>query len=252
MFAQERHNAIKKIVREHRRLNFAALQALIQVSPATLRRDLTDLEKSGEIIRVHGGVLDPGYVRSETSFDERLLRNSTAKKAIAAKAAGMIPAGATVFVDAGSTCLEAGKVLLGRKDLRILTHSVALMAAALHGQAELLCIGGELRRVSGALVGGAALGALAVLRVDCALIGASGMDWEGCSTTEVFEAEIKRVILERSRQSILLADVSKWREASTVQFAEWSAFGDWVTDRRVSPKDARALKALGVAVHAAA
>lgn len=251
MFAQERHNAIKKIVREHRRLNFTDLQALVDVSPATLRRDLTDLEKAGEVIRVHGGVLDPSYVRSEISFDERLLRNSAAKKAIACRVSSLIPPGASVFVDAGSTCLEAGKVLLGRKDIRIITHSVALIAASLHGQAELLCIGGELRRVSGALVGGSALGALSVIHADFALLGASGMDGEGCSTTELSEAEMKRAILEHSGRRVLLADSSKWQETSTVRFAKWAEFGDWVTDRNVPPKDGKALKALGIAIHIA-
>ncbi len=249
MFAKERHNAIKKIVREHRRLSFSQLQALVDVSPATLRRDLTDLEKEGEVLRVHGGVLDPAYVRSEISFDDRLLRNSAAKKAIATKAASLIPPGSSVFVDAGSTCLEAGKTLLGRKDVRIITHSVALTAISLHGQAEFLCIGGELRRVSGALVGGSALGALSALRADFALIGASGMDLEGCWTTEVSEAEMKVAILARCQRRILLADSSKWQEPSTIRFAKWTEFQEWVTDKKVLTSDGRLLRSQGIEIH---
>src|ERR1700722_2450807 len=160
MFAQERHHTIREIVRKHRRMNFADLQRLLKVSPATLRRDLTELEQAREIIRVHGGVLDPGYARSEISFDERLLRNNAAKKAIAAAAARLVAPGTSVFIDAGSTCLEAGKALLGRKDVRLITHSVALLEAAYHGEAAIICLGGELRKVSGALTGGSALGAL--------------------------------------------------------------------------------------------
>src|ERR1700761_9252245 len=125
MFAQERHNEIKKLVRKLRRLSFEELLKLIEVSPATLRRDLTEIEKTGELIRVHGGVLDPSYARSELSFDERMLRGGAAKKAIAEAVADLIPVGAQVFIDAGSTCLEAGRALMTRKDLRIITHSVA-------------------------------------------------------------------------------------------------------------------------------
>lgn len=248
MFAQERHNAIKKIVREHRRLNFADLQAVIKVSPATLRRDLTDLEKSGDILRVHGGVLDPGYVRSEISFDERVLRRSTAKKSIAIRAAALIPPGSSVFIDAGSTCLEAGKALMGRKDIRIITHSVALVGLSLHGQAELLCIGGELRRLSGALVGGPALDVLSQIHADFALIGASGMDAEGCSTTELSEAEMKKAILSRNSHAILLADSSKWLQPSTIRFAAWSALNTWVTDKKVTPKEQKLLQAKGIEI----
>lgn len=251
MFAQERQNAIKQIVREHRRLNFAELQELVKVSPATLRRDLTDLEKTGEIIRVHGGVLDPAYVRAEVSFDERLLRNNAAKKAIASAAAALVPPGSSVFVDAGSTCLEAGRVLLSRKDVRLVSHSVALTAISLHGQADFLCIGGELRRVSGALVGGGALGALSRLRVDIAFLGTSGMTREGCSTTELSEAEMKRAILERATRRVILADATKWPVASTVEFAPWSEINDLVLDKALPPKGANGLRQHGTMIHLA-
>lgn len=237
------------MVREHRRLNFADLQAMVKVSPATLRRDLTDLEKSGDILRVHGGVLDPAYARAEISFDERLLRNHAAKKAIASLAASLIPPGSSVFIDAGSTCLETGKALLSRKDVRIITHSVALTALSLHGEAEFLCIGGELRRVSGALVGGSALGVLSLIRADFAFIGTSGVTLEGCSTTEVSEAEMKKAILERCEQKILLADATKWPHSSTIHFAPLSDFNAWVTNTKLAPKDVRSLRALGVKVH---
>jgi DeoR/GlpR family transcriptional regulator of sugar metabolism len=117
MFSQERLKAIAKVVREKRRMTFAELQAVIPASPATIRRDLAELEDSGELIRVHGGVMDTRYVRSEITFDERMVRNIPAKRAIAAMAATLVPSGASVLIDAGTTCLEAGKALFGRKDV---------------------------------------------------------------------------------------------------------------------------------------
>jgi DeoR/GlpR family transcriptional regulator of sugar metabolism len=252
MFAQERHHAIKEIVRKHRRMNFVDLQRLLKVSPATLRRDLTELEEAREIIRVHGGVLDPNYARSEISFDERMLRNRAAKKAIAEAAANLIAPGSSVFIDAGSTCLEAGKALLGRKDIRIITHSVALVEAAFHGEAPILCVGGELRKVSGALTGGAALGALASLHIDVALVGASGLDpVRGCFTTELSEAEMKRAILSRAARKVLLADHAKWRNPSTVLFAPWSDFDDWIMDGNLAMKETKHLRAAGLKIQQA-
>jgi DeoR family fructose operon transcriptional repressor len=252
MFAPERYNEIKRLVRQHRRMAFNELQSLVKVSPATLRRDLSELEKEGELIRVHGGILDPGYARGEISFDERLARNRSAKRAIASAAAALIPAGAQVFVDAGSTCLEAGKALLSRKDIRIITHSVALLEAALNGEAEVLCIGGTLRKVSGALTGGSALGALDLLRVDWALVGASGLDpAKGCLTTELSEAEIKKAILLRATRKVLLADSSKWKNVSTVRFAAWNTFDDWITDKIPPAKETEILRSAGVKIRRA-
>jgi DeoR family transcriptional regulator, fructose operon transcriptional repressor len=252
MFTPERHNAIKRIVRKHRRMHFVELQRLVKVSPATLRRDLTELEQNGDIIRVHGGVLDPSYVRAEISFDERAVRNRAAKTAIAAAAARLVPAGATVLVDAGTTCLEVGKSLLARKDVRLITHSVALVQGAIQGEANVLCVGGELRKVSGALTGGAALGALNLIHADIAFIGASGLDLErGCFTTELTEAEMKKALLARANRRILLADHTKWQNPSTIHFAGWKDFTNWITDTLPEPKVAKQLRALGLKLHQA-
>jgi DeoR family transcriptional regulator, fructose operon transcriptional repressor len=252
MFTPERHNQIKKIVREHRRIHFAALHRLVKVSPATLRRDLAELEQNGDVIRVHGGVLDPCYVRTEVPFDERIVRNGAAKKAMAAVAAQLVTSGATVLVDAGTTCLEVGKILLARKDVRLITHSVALVQAGIRGEAPVLCLGGELRKVSGALTGTAALGALNLVHADVALIGATGLDLErGCFTTELSEAEMKKALLAHAKRKILLADHAKWQNPGTIRFAGWDNFNDWVTDKLPESPQTKRLRLLGLKIHTA-
>jgi DeoR/GlpR family transcriptional regulator of sugar metabolism len=247
MFAQERHDSIRKIVREKQRLSFAELQNLFRVSPATLRRDLSELEHAGDLIRVHGGVLDPLYARAEISFDERQQRHNTEKKSIATKANDLIPGGSSVFVDAGSTCLEAGKLLMRRADIRLITHSVALVAACSHAESSIICIGGELRKVSGALVGGPALNAFANLQFDFALIGATCLNSEGCWTTEFTETEIKKSIIARAKRRIVIADQSKWQAPGTVLFSKWDDINDWVIDRL--PEDALNALPKSVAIH---
>jgi DeoR family transcriptional regulator, fructose operon transcriptional repressor len=250
MFTSERQNAIKRIVRKHRRIHFAALERLVKVSPATLRRDLAELEQRGDVIRVHGGVLDPAYVRTEVPFDERIVRNGAAKKAIGMVAADLVPPRATVLVDAGTTCLEAGKILLARNDVRLVTHSVALVQAGMLGNAAVICIGGELRKVSGALTGTAALGGLSLMHADIALVGASGLDLDnGCSTTELTEAEMKKTLMARAARKILLADLGKWQNPSTIQFARWDGFDDWVTDKLPERKHVKRLRSLGLKIH---
>ena len=252
MFTPERHNAIKRIVREQRRVRFATLQRLIKVSPATLRRDLAELEQSGTVIRVHGGVLDPVYVRTEVPFDERVVRNGRAKKAMALVAAQLVPAGATVLVDAGTTCLEVGKILLTRRDVRLVTHSVALLQFAIRGEAPVICLGGELRKVSGALTGAASLGALNSIHADIAFLGASGLDWQGgCSTTELTEAEMKKALITRATRKILLADSAKWQNPSTVRFAGWEDFDDWVTDKMPDHDQIKQLRNSKLKIHSA-
>ena len=109
---------------------------------------------------------------------------------------------------------------------------VTLVEAARQGDAELLCVGEELRKVSGALTGGQALGILATVRADFAFIGASGLDAEeGCSNTQLFEAEMTKGI-SRAKRKILLADGTRWERPSIIRFAQWSELDDdWITDK---------------------
>lgn len=247
MFAQERHNSIRKVVRERQRLSFAELQKLFRISPATLRRDLSELENSGDLIRVHGGVLDPLYARAEISFNERQQRQKVEKQSIASVANELIPGGSSVFVDAGSTCLEAGKLLMRRADIRLITHSIALVASYSHAEASIICIGGELRKVSGALVGGTAINAFANLQFDFALIGATSLNSEGCWTTEFTESEVKKNIITRAKRRIVLADQSKWQAPGTVLFSAWESINDCVVDQL--PNDAAQAIPKNVCVH---
>jgi DeoR/GlpR family transcriptional regulator of sugar metabolism len=244
MFAHERHNAILALLEEHRRLEFHALLRLIPVSPATLRRDLAHLEETDRAVRVHGGVLHPSAMPGEPSFRQKAATSMDAKKRIAALAAKTIPPGATVFIDSGTTCLEAGRALRSRSDLTIITNSLPLLAGHDQFRAKLLVLGGEMRSVSGALVGDLALAAVTRLRADVSLIGASGLHpKEGAGTTELLETAVKREWISRSKRRLLLADASKWTQSTAVRFADWSEFTEFYTDRR-PPRElpARAVK----------
>ena len=134
-----------------------------------------------------------------------------------------------------------------RANIRLITHSVALVAACSHAEASIICIGGEVRKVSGALVGGTAINTFANLQFDFALIGATALNCEGCWTTEFTETEIKKSIITRARRSIVLADQSKWQAPGTVLFSAWENINDWVVDQL--PTDAAQALPQSVSVH---
>ena len=252
MFAHERHQQIVAAVARHRRISVAALRRRLGVSDATLRRDLTLLAQSGQIVRAHGGVLHPEAAAGEPAFARKARTAPAAKKAIAALAAALVPDGATVFVDAGTTTLAAGRLLLVRPDLTVFTNSLPLLEAAVPGGAQLVAIGGEVRALSRALVGGLAMDWLHHVRFDFALLGASGLDFaDGASTTELSEAAVKKAALARAGRAVLLADAAKWDHPASIGFAPWADFDDWVTDYRPTRPELARLTTLGVTLHRA-
>jgi DeoR family fructose operon transcriptional repressor len=232
MFAQERHARILALVEKHQRLSVQVLQDNLSISAATLRRDLAELESADRLVRVHGGVLHPKARKDEPSLGQKAGMSVKAKRTMAAAVALTIPEQATVFIDSGTTCLEAGRLLRGRKDLTIITNSLPLIATCEQFLARLLVLGGEMRSVSGALVGNLALSALSRLRADVALLGASGLHPEdGAGTTEPMESAVKREWISRSRRTILLADSSKWSQTTLLAFAGWDEFDEFYTDK---------------------
>ncbi len=233
MFAQERYSLILDLLRDQQRITTCDLSRRLKVSSATLRRDLAQLDRDGKVLRVHGGILSRDAATVEPSLAQKAGVAVAAKRRIATRVAAEIPDGATVFVDGGTTCLEAGLRLRKRADLVIVTNSLPLIAAYDGFAAKLIVPGGEHRTVSGALVGTMAVEAVSRLRADFALVGASGLHPEdGASTTELLEAGIKQEWIRRARNVFLLADHSKWHESSTVCFADWSEIPTFYTDKK--------------------
>ncbi len=233
MLAHERHEKILALLEKHRRMEVQSLLDLLGVSPATLRRDLTFLKQKDRIVRVHGGVFHPGAVAGEQSFGQKAAMSVKAKRLIAESLERTIPAKATVFIDSGTTCLEAGRILRTRADLTIITNSLPLVATYEQFSARLLVLGGEMRNLSSALVGDLALSALGRLRADVALIGASGLHiQDGAGTTELLETAVKREWIARSSRTVLLADSSKWAQTTLVCFAGWPEFDEFFTDKK--------------------
>jgi len=231
MFAHSRHQSIVEYVRHHQKASVHELETALAVSPATLRRDLAELEASGDVIRTRGGVAHPSLFRGESSFSQRGRLHPAAKRALAETAARLVPAGATVFLDAGSTCFEVGRRLLPRPDVTLITHSLPLALAAIAGGARVICLGGEVRAVSGAAVGAFALTWLENLHADWAFVGASGLHpEEGPSTTEIAEAGMKAALMRRSAHTVLVADSTKWIRPAAVRFARWDDLRHFVTD----------------------
>jgi DeoR/GlpR family transcriptional regulator of sugar metabolism len=250
MFVHDRHKQIVDRLVRRPRWTVTQLQREMRVSRSTLRRDLLELEERGDLVRVHGGVVHRDFLQGEPTFDRRGREAVVAKRAIALAAAELVAENAAVYLDAGTTCLEVGRHLLLRADVKLFTHSLRLAsdAAASDAAASVVLIGGEVRKVSQAVVGGLSLGWLDQLRFDTAFVACSGVAAEGASTTELTEAAIKQSILSRSRQSVLVADAGKWDRPAAVRFAGLNQFETWVVDAALDKAARQAAEAVGVRV----
>lgn len=249
MLVHERQARILDLLSRRPSSSVAQLHKRLRVSRSTLRRDLVELEERGDLLRVHGGVVHRDSLRGEPSYDRRGEEATDAKRAIAAAAAALVEPNSVVYIDAGTTCVEVGRQLAARDDVKVFTHSIRLLVEAGGCAAAITCVGGEYRHVSQALVGGLSLDWLDRLRFDIAFIGASGLSVsDGASTTETGEAALKRQIIERSGRSVVVADARKWAKPAAVCFAPWATIDTCVTDGGIRPGDVRRLRSAGTRI----
>ena len=86
MFSEERRLRILELIRQRKKLTVHELCQLLQVSPATVRGDLRDLDRDGLLVRTHGGALEKSRAGFEQVSIQRSTENLAAKQAIAAEA----------------------------------------------------------------------------------------------------------------------------------------------------------------------
>lgn len=192
----------------------AQMEERFGVSSMTARRDLAELERRGVARRTHGGAVLPTAAGHEDSFLSRLTRSSEAKSALARAAAESIADEDSVFLDSSSTAYQVAREILDR-GLRVtlLTNSqpiMELVSGHPSSAAELIGIGGTLRRLTRSFVGPVATTAVQSHYADRFFFSVKGVTPDGVMTdADALEAEVKRSMLRRATERVLLIDQSK-------------------------------------------
>jgi DeoR family fructose operon transcriptional repressor len=233
MFAEERRKKIVKVLKNKKRASVNELSKNFNVSRATIRRDLSELEKSGFLRRTHGGAILIGSSKLEPSFKEKEDKLAAEKRSIGKKAAEIIKNGDTIFIDAGTTTRYIIDFLKDKSDLTIVTHALHIINKINEDNldCELIVIGGNFKWSTEAMVGPLAEDYLKKLRVDKSFIGSNGFNLESAATTpDLREAKIKEIALEIAGENFLLFDQSKWEETYFYRFAELKQIDFIITD----------------------
>ena len=250
MYAEERQQAIAELVLRRGRATVSELAEQYDVTTETVRRDLSTLERTGLLRRVHGGAVPSGAVEAVVS--ERDSTSVEQKEAIARAALELLgPAlEVTALVDAGSTTGRLATLLPRDRRFTVFTHAVTV-ASRLAGQpqVELHLLPGRVRPTTQAAVGAETVAALGQLRTDIAFLGANAVSPEhGFSTPDPDEAAAKRAIVRAARRRIVLADSSKLGREDAVRFAELADVDTLVTDCHATETDLAPLRAAGIEV----
>jgi DeoR family fructose operon transcriptional repressor len=229
-FSEERKQIIMEILNDKKRIVVPELCKLFNTSPATIRNDLNELQEAGLLKRTHGGAILNKQVSYENSFIKEV-EHLAEKQAIAKQAIRLINDGDTIVIDTGTTTMELAKLLHTKNRLTIVVNDITIAAELERTcEASIVFIGGYVRRGLHCTVGPLAHIALRDLNVDKAFIATNGLTIEGLSTPDMYQADIKKMMLEIADHTIILADSSKFGNTAFKLFARLEDFDTLITD----------------------
>ena len=213
----ERRKDIVEKIQKTKTLKVQDLMKEYNVSIETIREDLEFLQEKGYLQRVYGGaIIREHYSTMETEYKQRELLNAREKNSIGKMASSLINDGDSVFIDYGTTTIEAVKNLVGKKNLTLITNSlpVAQELAQLSGNSsgwKIILLGGILQENELTVHGDFCTSNLKKFNVAKALMGVGGIDIKaGLTEYLIEEASLQRLVIEHADTVIALADNSKF------------------------------------------
>jgi DeoR family fructose operon transcriptional repressor len=247
MYAEERQQHILDRARAAGRVEVNNLAEDLDVTPETVRRDLTILERHGVLRRVHGGGIPVERLGFEPGLETRSERLVQEKERIAKAALPHLPEEGTVLFDAGTTTMRLAERLPHDHELTIVTNSLGIATAvAQRPNLSLYMLGGRVRGRTLAAVGSWVTTALQDVFVDVAFIGTNGLSAErGLTTPDQSEAAAKRAMIKAARRSVVLTDHTKIGVDHFSRFADLSDIAAVITDDGLDPETAAEIEAMG-------
>jgi DeoR/GlpR family transcriptional regulator of sugar metabolism len=246
--AAGRMEKIGQILRQRHIARVNELCDQLGASPASIRRDLVDMERRGLLQRVHGGAMFTDHHAGEPLFDDKAAIATKEKQRIADAAFKFIKPNDSIYLDGGSTVLALARLLMDMTKLTVVTNSLRVAGLFAAGGPKMILVGGEFRRLSQTFVGSLTKPLIDNLHLDAAFMGTIGLTDSEITTTDPAEAYTKDLVMRRARQAILLADHSKIGKASFVKAGTLEDLDVLITDSRAHRKDVQQFRKKGIKV----
>ena len=244
-----RRTSIMDRIRRDGAASVGELAHELEVSPATIHRDLRALTEEGLVERVHGGArLGDGEGTGRSAWASRRSRNVAAKAQIGRRALEWVEDGSTVFLDASSTCLALASSLAASSvsALTLVTNSPAVAAEFDHEGVHLIVTPGEVDQNLRMIGGRWTVEFLGSLNFATSFISAIGITPErGLSTAQRNIADVLGAVRRASTRTVALIDSSKYGIQSLLPVAQLDELDAVIVDDGLPDSGRNELRAAG-------
>ena len=230
MLQIERQDKILEYVSAKKSATVNKLAVITHSSQATVRRDLSFMERQGLIRRTHGGAILFESSNDETSSNVRINENKQQKEKIAMLTLPLLQNGRTLFFDASSTVLAVCKIF-DLKYKTVITNGL-LCALSLVEKETLNVImpSGSLVYNSNSLIGASTIKTLDTFTPDIAVFSCGGVNGGRVMEATIEGAEIKKTVIAKAKTKILLVTSNKFNKTLPFETAKCDDFDYIITD----------------------
>jgi len=223
-----RHRQLLTILSDGRQASVVELSERLSVSPATVRQDLSGLEKQGFLRRVHGGAV----IDETDDISHRMAINYEKKLYIARAAKKFVREGETIFIEAGSINALFAKEVSAVANITIATcNAFIARQAAGATSGSVILVGGIYQRESQSLVGNLAKLCLANINYSKVFIGVDGFTVEnGFTGRDMMRAELNHEIIRKGSEVFILSDSSKFGKIALAKYCDADDIDYLITD----------------------
>lgn len=235
-----RQSAILSQIQDKGFVTLEALAEAFDVSMQTVRRDVIGMHDAGLIERFHGGAgVLHGRMAERLDHAQKRLVGQEGKQVIASRAASLVRAGQTVYLDVGTTMEAAASALNALARLVIITNSFHVAGLFDPARHEVRLLPGRVAGTDGSLTGEETVLALAALRLDHAFIGCSAIETDQASGNgqamdfDSGKIAIKQTALKVAQRCTLLALTDKYGRSARQAIAPLARFDDVISEKPV-------------------
>jgi DeoR family transcriptional regulator of aga operon len=250
----ERHQKILEYISASEHASVAELSRQFDVTAVTIRSDLKTLARTGRVARTHGGArLVEERFRNEYTFKTRKSLNWPVKQKIGDAAAALVNPVDSILLDSSTTALALANALEKRNDLKDVTAiptgiwtAIALMGSQ---HIQILLPSGYLRHTSGSITGLPSQDFFSGLIIQKAFLGAWGVSFDhGLTDTHLLEIELKKIIVQKVKEIIVLIDGSKFHQSGIASYSSIDRISILVTDNTAPAEEVRRIEQRGIKV----
>ncbi|HHT54505.1 MAG TPA: DeoR/GlpR transcriptional regulator [Clostridiales bacterium] len=248
--AEERREKISEIIRKEGSVRVRELSRLFEVSEVTIRSDLENLEAQGQCRRNHGGAVGLEKLYIDMDITERYMSNSAQKKAIADAVSNLVEDNDTLLLNAGTTLTYVLRAIRGKKNISIITNSIAnATEAASYPNMSVILLGGQIDSKYQFTYGADSISQLRRYHTLKSILSVDGIDpVSGLTLYYSNEAELVRTMIENSDTVIVAADSSKLGRSTFAKVAPVTSADIIVTNNTDNSELISKLESIGIEV----